>query len=138
MILRSAYVGANYINRRIFEQRTVYPRKLVDGDILVNWDALAACGDAPEDGLTEKAHRLLKVGYNRERLADALGLLRDVPWSTMSVEQAHGSMACIHRSHPLLPRPVLPHRTMVHQVRALFQELRDAKRASTLLATSQK
>ena len=35
----------------------------------------------------------------QEPNADVLSLLRDIPWTTVTVERAHGSMAVLHKYH---------------------------------------
>ena len=47
-------------------------------------------------------------------------LLREVSWTTVAVEQAHASAACIHKFHPSLGMMVLSTRATLHQLRHLF------------------
>jgi hypothetical protein len=53
-------------------------------------------------------------------LTVAVTLLRDVPWSSKGVEQAHGSIASIHKLHKNYGADTLCCRTMLHQARRLF------------------
>ena len=76
--------------------------------------------------------RLLAAGFNMDLLVQAIELLKEIPWSTVPVEQAHGSMAVIHKLHPLLSRTVLAHRTMVRQCRTLFQTTEKEKSLAKL------
>ena len=126
--LSAVHVSCAYIHKKIFEVVDGFPWKLAEGDISRNLDRLAKDGYTGEDPATLKLLGLLRIGYNRARLADGVALLRDIPWSTKTVEQAHGSMAVIHRLHPTMSARVLTHRAMLHQCRSMFEKPADAKR----------
>lgn len=51
---------------------------------------------------------------------EALTLLREIHWSSIGVEQAHGSLAVLKRFHPDYTMETLLTRAFVHQFRALF------------------
>ena len=74
-----------------------YRWNLAQGDIAANLEALSESSTAATDTTTAQIKSLLGLGYNRAALADAVALLREVPWSTLGVEQAHGSVACIRK-----------------------------------------
>ena len=49
--------------------------------------------------VTLKIQTLARQGFNRAALVDGISLLRECHWSTISVEQGHGSAAAMHRVH---------------------------------------
>ena len=57
------------------------------------------------------------LGWTVERLAAGGELLRDVPWSTVGVEQQHGSMAVQHRQHKQYTAEVLSMRAFMNSLR---------------------
>lgn len=120
--LTAVHVSCAYIHKKIFSVADELPWSLVAGDVSENLQRLADKGYDGDDPTVMKIVELLRLGYNRERLVEGVSLLRDVPWSTMTVEQAHGSLACIHRLHPTLSVGVLAHRAMIHQCRHMFHQ----------------
>lgn len=120
--LQAVFAEAAYIQDKIFSVALSYPWSLAVGDIADNLASLLETGYDGDDQATLAILNLLKMGYNRGRLADAVCLLREIPWTTMAVEQAHGYVAVIHRLHPALTSRVLCHRTLIHQCRALFNK----------------
>ena len=61
-------------------------------------------------------------------LVEAITLLAETHWSSCGVEQAHGSMAVMHRFHPDYIRSVLCIRSLMHQMRYLFYAVDQEKR----------
>lgn len=119
--VRSAYTSRAYIEDRLFRIADDFPWRLAFGDIQDNLEKLHSEPYQGHDRATQQIKQLLQIGFPRSQLGDLVALLREVPWTTVTVEQAHGSMAVLHRQHPGLGRKALAHRTMIHQCRALFQ-----------------
>jgi hypothetical protein len=119
-VLRCGHVALSYIFFKVFRPMLGHPWSLAVGDIEANMSQLLAAEAASvADPLARKLRALLAQGYNRTLLVDALTLLRSVPWSSVAVEQAHGSIALIHRMHPRLGTKTMCTRAMLHQIRAL-------------------
>ena len=59
------------------------------------------------------------TGFNMCMMCEGVRLLKEVPWTTQTVEQQHGSMAVMHRSHRELTGPSLATRAFLHSIRAL-------------------
>jgi hypothetical protein len=125
--LTAVHISAAYIQKKLFNVVEELPWCLVVGDVSLNLQRLEDEGYDGDDPTVLKIVELMHLGYNRQRLVEGVSLLRDVPWSTVTVEQAHGSMAAIHRLHPTMSSEVLAHRTMVHQCRNLFNKTQEAK-----------
>ena len=97
-----------------------FPWKLTQGDIAANLEALSESNAAVADPTTAQIKSLLGLGYSRAALVDAVALLREVPWSALGVEQAHGSVACIHKLHKGCGVEAIACRALLHQARHLF------------------
>ena len=77
-------------------------------------------GDSPTEPVSKQLWVLLHQGYNRHQLEAALELMADCSWTSMVVEQQHGSMASIHRHHPEYGAQTLVTRALVLQCRRLL------------------
>ena len=82
------------------------------------------------DSCAHKVRLLLHKGFSRARLVSAVSLLREVPWSSVPVEQAHASAAVLHRYHPEYSVGLLSTRATLHQCRHLFQQPLDDRVAA--------
>ena len=91
------------------------------GDLLANAKQIARL---PAEGLDEVTHKLrmcLRLGLSTiSEVATSLHLLGQVPWTTLAVEQAHGSIACMHRFHPDMSAEHLALRSFLNTARSLF------------------
>ena len=56
--------------------------------------------EEPEDPVSSSIWHLLHLGFSKQTLVKALELMQDISWSTLTVEQQHGSMALLARHHP--------------------------------------
>ena len=141
-VLHAAHVQVAYIKKSIFGQLESYPWCLAIGDVAANLDRLAETTGPIADSTTHKVRALLQVGFNRERLVAGIGLLQEVPWSTVPVEQAHASAACLHKYHPGYSQKMLSSRATLHQCRHLFipppEDTKEAKAASRLASLQRK
>ena len=62
------------------------------------------------------------MGFNRAQLVAAVSLFREIPWSSIPVEQSHASAAVLRRFHPEYSVEMLATRATLHQMRHLVQE----------------
>ena len=78
----------------------------------------------PSEGLectVAQLQRLLQCGgATHYEVRATLFLMSQTPWTTMDVEQAHGSLAVCHRFHPDLSASHLAMRSYLHMSRACF------------------
>ena len=126
--LHSAHASIAFLDRRVFQVAKGFPWKLTQGDIAANLEALSESNAAVADPTTAQIKSFLGLGYNRAALVDAVALLREVPFSTLGVEQAHGSVACIHKLHKGCGVETITCRALMHQARHLFVPSPEAKK----------
>ena len=119
--ITAALVTQSYIDFRVFSHARSLPWSLCRGDIAANLQSLQHSPTEPEDHLCQKLKELLQLGYSPKLLEDAVGLLQEVHWSTIQVEQAHGSVSSVHRLHPDYQVDRLVDRATLHQMRMLFR-----------------
>ena len=120
MSIYSSHVAAGFINKRVVSVIRNYPWSLCIGDISTNLDILAVDTSEISDTCTFKIRALLKMGFNRVKLEQAIHVMREAPFSGIPVEQGHGSCAVMHRFHPLYTGHQLAIGSMLHQARHLF------------------
>lgn len=126
--LASANIVAAYIRRKVFQEMEQYPWRLAVGDVDENLEVLQASNDTISDPFAASVRGLLRVGLPPEKVKQAVLLLRECPWSTVHVEQSHGSLGVLHRFHPSYTPQTLCTRAMLHQARHLFTKSADEKR----------
>ena len=68
-----------------------------------------------DTGCTLKVQKLLEAGWSVGSVASGVSLLPDVEWSTIAVEQGHGSCAVLHRFHTDMEQHILANRSMLRQ-----------------------
>jgi hypothetical protein len=132
-----------YTEQKLFREAEAYPWRLAaaasEEVVRANLEALAALHEAPStDPFTAPLWRLLRAGASRGPLTQAVLLLRHVRWSTLGVEQMHGSLSTVHRFHPELGLRALATRSALHMVRALFQQPEEARALAKKEARVQK
>ena len=85
-------------------------------------EKLAACDVADVRHPTlMQLKRLLDIGVPHRRVARALRLARDAPFSVNIVEQAHGGGAAILRQHKRMSAQTLASCSALHQARHFFE-----------------
>jgi hypothetical protein len=119
-VVHAASVAFAFVHKRVFQEVRSWPWRIAVGDIDKNLEELEESKEPIADTCAHKIRQLLQAGYNRTVLKEAVALLREVPWTSVPVEQAHGSCAVIHRQHPMYSVDTLAHRALVHQCRHLF------------------
>ena len=93
-------VQQSFLHYRVFSHAKSLPWTLCQGDIAAHLEALALEPECPQEEVSAKVYKLLKLNYNFHLVVDAVSLLRQVHWATTHVEQGHGSMASISKYHP--------------------------------------
>jgi hypothetical protein len=141
-VVHSCHIAAAFIHERVLGQLKEYPWRLAVGDVRANLDELSASDEPIRDSCAHKIRLLLRMGFNRERLASAVELMREVPWSAVPVEQAHASAAVLHRYHPGYSAEALATRATLHQCRHFFLEppetAKQARESKRILALQRK
>ena len=130
----SAQIAAAFICERVFNVVRQNPFALVIGDVDANLEKLLKYDGAISDATTWKIRELLKLGYPRRLLKQGLQLIRNVNFSTVAVEQAHGSAATVHRFHPSVGGHTLSLRAFVHMIRFHFLDSVEDRAADRLRA----
>lgn len=134
--IHASHVQVAFADQKIFRVLASYPWKLAIGDIDANLDLLAVNAGPISDSTTHKIRILLAQGFNRQQLKEGVQLLQEVSWSTVAVEQAHASAACLHKFHPTYEGLMLSTRATLHQCRHLFltppEAAAEAKEANRL------
>lgn len=130
--LRSLVVGAAHcsiagMEWRIFTEARKEPWCLVTGDIDANLERLRA-GPEPDEPTCAKIWHLLHMGWNREVLKEAVGLLGEISWGTKVAEEQHASAAVVSKYHPEMAEEAVCVRAFVHTCRNLLPCLSDGER----------
>ena len=94
--MSAAHAGARFAAERIFFVARQYPWKLILGDIRANLEELKRQAYAPPDSTMSKIWSLL---HKRDQLISAVTLSKNIPSSSTSVEQQHGSAATVLKAH---------------------------------------
>lgn len=117
--LQAGHVAASYLEDRVFKETADWP-----------W---CLCSDFPsrEEGLqtlaqmefqdhwgptTGKLWNLLNNGYPQHILLKGVELLAQTRWSTLVVEQGHGSSSALHKAQRTAGLDVLTARSMLHML----------------------
>ena len=129
-----AHICFHFFWRRVLEPAGHLPWTLVRGDLLQNLEDLAK-GSEPEDPVSSKLWQLSQRGFSKATLVKTLEVMQDIGWSTLVVEQQHGSMALLSRHHPEYTAGTLQARTLVTHVRKLLPHVSKAEKQ---LATVQR
>lgn len=133
-VLQAAHTAGGFMHARIFEPLRAWPWRLVSGggDLRQSLEALEQTAEPVGEAFTDKVRCLLKLGYSPVKVAEAVNLLKDVSWSTIGVEQAHGSCGIMHKFHPLYTGGQLAQRSFLHQCRHILVPHADQRTQSRL------
>lgn len=131
--LRSNCIAAAHCSKHFFWRRVLQPAgqrpwSLSRGDLRQNLEQLRSEGGDEHDPFTLQMWLLLKAGFPVQQLVRTLELLRDVAWTTLTVEQQHGSLASLRRLHPEYGSDTLTARATVLQMRRLLPKPSDEER----------
>ena len=98
--IKTAHVAASFFHFRVMRELNKYPWDLVRGDLEANVDRLLD-GPEPEEEIAYKVHTLLTNSLlPRKQVIQALQLLLQAPWTTLSTEQSHAMLAVLRRLRP--------------------------------------
>ena len=117
--IRGGHVSLHFFWRRVLAPAGQLPWRLCRGNQWTNLIALSE-GPQPEEPCSAKLWQLMKLGHNKHQLLSVVELLSDLNWSTMMVEQQHGTLAQLHRHHPDYAADTLTSRAFVFQLRKLL------------------
>ena len=117
--MRGAHISFHFFWRRVLQVAEELPWSLVRGDKFQNLADLAA-GPKPDEPTSSQLWELLHMGFSETHLVHALDLMADISWSSLTVEQQHGTLASLHRHHPEYQYETLVTRALVLQVRKLL------------------
>jgi hypothetical protein len=118
--LQAAHIQAAFMDHRFFEPASRLPWSLCQGDVQANLRALQGDPQGIADHTARKIAKLLALGFNTELLEQGIRLFREVSWSTVAVEQGHGSCAVLKRQHQECSGRTIAARAMLHQCRHFF------------------
>ena len=120
-VLQCAHISLGFVHERIWSAVDRYPWKLALGDRLKTVDDLRKLDAPPADEpLTRKVWYLAKEKFPDVQLAEALGMLAHIGWSSATVEQLHASAAQVKRRHHMYGLNSLISRALVHTARLFY------------------
>ena len=119
-ILAAAHAAFGFVSMRIFEVAASYPFSLTQGNIADNLHALAGLQEPPLDTISWKIWTLLQAESRFTEVLEGVRLLRELPWSTKSVEEQHASVSLMSRHHPEYSEVMLQERATLHTLRKLM------------------
>ena len=128
-VLTAALISLGFLHATVFEAFDRFPWSLALGDSTKQLERLAdASLDTLQDSFSRRLRGLLDRGYDQAMLLKAISLLQQASWSTMGVEQQHGSCAAMHKKHPTFGPETLLQRSFLHTYRHVLQPPRDSAR----------
>jgi len=111
--VRATHRGWAFYYWRVFTPVYQLPWSLCRGDVRANLEALSR-GPRPLNRTAAKAWDLMDLGLiPMAILVRMVVLFADTPWTTMVVEQLHGTLAALSRLHPEYELDTLLARTMI-------------------------
>ena len=116
---RAARVCCGFMTMRFFDNMKNMPWALCLSDIDSNLSCLEALKSEISNLVVWKMSRLLQACFSIDEIKRVLMLMSEIPWSTLSVEQARGSAAPTHELHPMTGSEMIARRSMMHLSRAL-------------------
>ena len=120
--LLACHASIAFLHFRCLNELDKLPWRLCNGSISDNLVIFGDLDGCPPDACdtTTKIFKLLQAGYSREELCEAVSLLRQIPWSTTGIEQAHASAALVSKQHPQYGLGQVAQRGFIHSFRALI------------------
>ena len=94
--IAASHVSFHFIWRRFLDVASEYPWSLSRGDVKGNLVRLKF-SECPEEPMSAQLWQLMQMNHNLDELVGAVGLLREVGWSSMPAEQQHESLAQLKR-----------------------------------------
>lgn len=118
--LLAANVSGAFIFAKDIRPASQLPWSLVEGDISANLDSLSE-GAKPSGPASANIWTLLRMNYPRAQLVEGIERIGDCSWSTVGVEQGHGSASTIRKQHSDYGRDMMMQRSMIHMMRPLVR-----------------
>lgn len=94
------------------------PYSLCRVDKLFNLRELGA-GCIPDEPVAAQLWELMRRGFSIDLLAEVLGEIEGLSWSSIGVEQAHAGAAQVMRHHPDFHEESMMSRAFLYTARAL-------------------
>ena len=116
-VIGAAWVCLAHLDWRIFSTVTELPWSLLHEGPEAAVDTLLQYDDAPPEKVSSKAWTLLRLGHSRQDVQAALGLLRNVSWTSAFTEKQHASTKVVRKFHSDLSYEVMSARGYIHTVR---------------------
>ena len=98
--IECSYVAAAFMHKRMFSILSELPWSLAKGCPATNSMALVEKDARRDPTCSLKILKLRAPGYSMVQLVTAVGLLPEIVWGTIPVEQGHGSLGFLHVYHP--------------------------------------
>ena len=131
--IQGGHVSFHFFWRRVLQPAGELPWSLCQGDLAQNLKALGERDVPPPDPVSSKLWQMVRSDFSEASLVRTLELMRDISWSTLPVEQQHGSMASLHRHHPEYTTETLVARTLVHHLYKLLPKVtKEQKQVDTM------
>ena len=118
--LWGASVSATYIQHRVLNVLFDYPWSLGNGNIDANLTALRELAVVPDDPVAAKIQSLLKGGFPRVTVHQAVELLCCASFTSTFTEKQHASCALVRKQHPEMTSKNLATRGFLHTCRMLL------------------
>ena len=116
-------VSCCWFDKHVLADARKPPWSFCVGDLQANAKALRSGSAAELDEVSLQLRHLMRMGLCTEmEVASALALMQQCSWSTLEVEQSHGSLAVCHRAQPETFGSTLAMRSYLHMCRSLFTE----------------
>jgi hypothetical protein len=138
LCLAAAAVSIAYMDREILIPLQSGFFSLLHGNVRDNLEALAATDTPIIDPTLQQVKNLLDVGLPFEELEAAILLAKEMPCSTILVEQPHALGAALMRGHEAYSERTLRVRAMLNQFKALVSPSYDEKAACRIQASLQR
>ena len=119
-VLEATRTAAAFLHTKVFREAERGIWSLLQGDLNHKLNLLANVDQPPRHPTARKVWALVRAGWPRAQIAQAIELLRDVGWTTTAVEQQHGTAAVIMRWHRQYGGSTMAARALCHASRALF------------------
>ena len=116
-VIGAAWVCLAHLDWRVFSTVTDLPWSLLHEGPEAAVDTLLEYEEAPPENLAAKAWMLLRLGHSRQDVQAALGLLRNVSWTSAFTEKQHASTKVVRKFHSDLSYEVMSARGYIHTVR---------------------
>eukprot|EP00971_Amphidinium_carterae_P024970 492907-Amphidinium_carterae.1 len=119
-VLQAAAIALTYVEEKTFKHAGMRPWNLLEGSIADNLSEFLEQDITDEPSIAHSIKRLATSPIHRNTVIEALGLLADVPWTTLLVEQLHGATSLVRRHHADYGCDMLQCRSFLYTVSKLL------------------